>query len=244
MNVNEIINFIISKDIYYYNPNFKNHNNRDPKIFQYIPITDIDNNYLYNITLIKKNNLWNLFSESNISLRKKFYEILLDQIKKLEDIESIFLIFPIKDIDKDLTLLLNQKIYNIKYSILDKKDKTYGLYFSIFDKWLICNDNNNLDLKYIAELLKINYEITSKYFFYLLKNKDMNYIVLKIKKIIINFCLEIQKDKTNAEAFCSLLLLSKDINKLNLDILNEMNKNILTEKDFYKKKRKSKFFNF
>ena len=177
MDINEIIRFIVEKDIYYYNPIFKHNNKREPKIFQYIPITDIDNNYLYYISLIKKYKLWSIFSESNITLRKEFYEILLNQMKKLEDIESIFMIFPIKVIDIDFTLLLNQKIEEIKYSILDKKSDTYDLCFSIFDRWLICNENNNLDLNYIAKSLMINYEIPSKYFFYLIKKQDMNFIV-------------------------------------------------------------------
>ena len=133
-------------------------------------------------------------------------------MKKIEDIKSIFLIFPIKCIDKNLTLLLNEKIKEIKYTILDKKPKNFDLYFVIFDNLLICNENNNLDLCLIAELLNINYEITSKYFFYLIKNKEMSSIVLKLKTNIINFF--VLKNRYNAEGFFSLLLLSEDDNKL------------------------------
>ena len=42
MNVEEIINFMREQDIYYYNPSYKNSENRDSVIFNYIPITDED----------------------------------------------------------------------------------------------------------------------------------------------------------------------------------------------------------
>ena len=68
MTTKQIINFISSQDIFYYDPSYNKDNNRDPMIFEYIPITDVDKNYLENIKLIKERNLWNLFSGSD---RKK-----------------------------------------------------------------------------------------------------------------------------------------------------------------------------
>ena len=62
MTTKEIINFMLSQDIYYYKKDKKNDNNRDPIIFKFIPITYIDKNYLENVKLIKQNNLWDLFS--------------------------------------------------------------------------------------------------------------------------------------------------------------------------------------
>ena len=37
----------------------------------------------------------------------------------------------------------------------NKKIMNYDFLFDIFDKWLICNDNNDLDLFEISNLLKI-----------------------------------------------------------------------------------------
>ena len=45
MTAEEIINFMISQDIYYYCQTYKNSENRDPIIFSYIPIIDRDKDY-------------------------------------------------------------------------------------------------------------------------------------------------------------------------------------------------------
>ena len=244
LDTEEIIYFIICQDPYYYNPYYKNDINRDPNIFNYIPITNSDENYLRYIYLIKENQLWKIFYESDINIKIKFYIILLNQMKKLEDINSIFMIFPIKFIDKDFTLLLNEKIGKIKNTILEKKDKDYDLYFYIFDNCLFCNDNNNLDLNVVVDLLTINYDITSKYYFYLLKNEEMKSIVMKIIVIIFKFfLLKNKEDKANAEVLISLLLLSHN-KRLDLYFLNQLDKRILTEEDFYEKEENSNFILF
>ena len=51
----EIIEFIISQDIYYYSPNYSTSSLRDPEIFKYIIITDEEKDYLKNIEQIKNN---------------------------------------------------------------------------------------------------------------------------------------------------------------------------------------------
>ena len=58
MSTKQIIDFISRQDIFYFNPIYNKDINRDPMIFEYIPITDVDKNYLENIELIKERKLW------------------------------------------------------------------------------------------------------------------------------------------------------------------------------------------
>ena len=44
LNSEEIIQFLVAQDIYYYSQTFKNSDNRDSEIFKYISITDEDKN--------------------------------------------------------------------------------------------------------------------------------------------------------------------------------------------------------
>ena len=235
-----IIKFLSSQDIYYYSPKFKNSNNRDSEIFKYICITDEDKNYLDNIKLVKENKLWNIFSD-NKKMQTKFYEIIIDQVKKVRDFKSLFDIFPIKSIDREFTLLINGKFQDIILTALDDK---FEVLFEIFDNWLIINDYNKLDLGWVTEKLEINYDLTSKYFFYLLKNKNMNLITEKIKNLIINFFLKQNKEGVNnAESLISLLLIAPNNNFL-LFFLNQLNNQIMTEKDFYQKEETKSFVLF
>lgn len=187
LSTEEIVNFIFSQDIFYYDLDFKNNNNRDPLIFKYIPITDIDKNYLNNIKLLKDNSLYFLYFNSDFHLKKKFYKVIIAQIKKIKDFASIFSLFPLKYIDRDLTFELNSKLKDLIYTILDEKDN--NLLFEIFDNIFICNDNNNFDLNYLVDIIKINYNFPLKYFCHLLTNKNMAEIEKKLRDHIINFFL-------------------------------------------------------
>jgi hypothetical protein len=118
----EIVQFMKTQDIYYYHEKYYNNELRDPIIFNYIPIANKDNNYLNNIELLKKNIIWEIYSKSNYKLKKKFFEIIASQIEKIIDIKSIFDIFPIKFIDREFTLQINNRLNNVLYSILEEKE--------------------------------------------------------------------------------------------------------------------------
>ena len=244
LEVAEIINFMIAQDIYYYNPSFKNNENRDPIIFSYIPITDIDKNYLANIQLIKDNDLWNIFSNSSYNTIKNFQEIILKQMRNVKDFASIFKLFPYEYYDKGFTFLINGKIHNFRYSILDEKEADYNKIFEVIDNWFNINIKNNLDLNYLINSIEFNYNFTSKYFFHLLKSEKMIYTANLLKNAIIDFFL--QQDNAgnnNAESLISLLLLCKN-SDLCVYFLDQLNKNILTEKDFYNKEETDNFLLF
>ena len=244
MNVEDIVNFMTAQDIYYYNPTYKTHENKDPIIFNYIPITDEDKDYLKNIDLIKKYRLYEIFWDSTQKMKENFYTIILNQIKNIRGFNSIFEIFPIKSIDKPFNFLINGKLRELIGTVLDEKEENYDFIFQILDNILICNHHNDLDLKYIVETVQINYQFPSKYYFYLFKNEKIGFIVSKIKDLIINFFFEqIKVGKANAESLISLLLLSKN-NNLTLYLLNQMDNMIVKEEDIYQREETQNFLLF
>ena len=239
----EIFNFIFFQDIYYFNPIFKNSNNRDPEIFRYISITDIDKNYLENIKKIKENKLWSLFSEQNSKM--KFYGIILEQMKKLKDFKSIFDIFPIREIDTNFVYLINAKINGLRYEILGEEDKNYNLYFKIFDNWFICNYNNKLGMQYLVNSIELDYDITIKYYFHLLKDKNMQFIKEAINcYIIIYFSNYIKKDFSDPEIIISFLLLVEDKSLIEFYLNEELNHLILRKEDFFAKEENKSYLLF
>ena len=117
MNIEEIIKFISKRDIYYYDQKFKKSKKNDPIIMEYIEITDVDPNYLKNIEFIKKYSLIDLFLNSNDKKEKKFYSIILNKVRKIKDLESIFNIFQMKRINQGFTFLINGKMNQIKFKM-------------------------------------------------------------------------------------------------------------------------------
>ena len=241
MNINEIINFIYNQDIYYYDSNYKNDTLRDPKIFSYISITDSYKNNRINIEILKKYKIWDLFSESKYNIKKQFYESFLCQIEKFKDLKYIFELFSFENISKDFIDLIKEKANKIIYTILDEKEDQYEILFEILKNLVICNyKNNNLDFYFPI----LNYNFTSKYIFYLLKDKKIEYIINNNQHIIIDFFLnQIIEGNTNEESLISLLLLSPN-NDFCLDLLNKMGNMIMKENDFYQKEENKKYILF
>ena len=242
----KIILFIKKQDVYYHKDNFKNNNLRDPIIFKYMPITkkenDRDNIYLKNIQLIKDNRLWELYSESG-HLQSKFFNIILDQMENLKHYKSIFEIFPLKYINQNLTFLLNGKIKDNIYTLLDEKEEDYEILFEVFNNIIKVNEYNNLDLQYIVKLIQINYNLTAKYYFHILKEKNMSLIVNKIKALIFNFFTDRNREgRFSAESFVTLLILSDKY--FSQFFLNQMNNMIVNENDFYQKEETPNFLLF
>ena len=236
----EIFQFLVTQDIYYFSPNFRKSDYRDPEIFKYICITDEDKNYLKNIESIKNFNLWSLFSE-NRKMQTNFYKILIEQIKKVRDFKSIFDIFPLKSIDKEFTFIINDKFKEIILKALDEK---VDVLYEIFDNWLIINEYSKLELGPVIDLLEMNFDLTSKYFFYLLKTEKMSFITQKIKNSIINFFLkQNQQGGNNAESLISLLLIAPN-NDFRLFFLDQLNTQIMTEKDFYQREETKNYLLF
>ena len=60
----KIFFFMANMDKYYYDPNFNKSDKKDPEIMKYIPLTDIDPNYLKNIEYMKKYKVINFFIDS------------------------------------------------------------------------------------------------------------------------------------------------------------------------------------
>ena len=240
MNIDEIMDFINKKDIYYYDKKYIKDELREPKIFEYIPITEVDNDYEKNIEILKNNEIWKIYEDSSYKLKEKFYNSFLRQIKKVKQFKYIFDLFSLDHINKDFNKLINKKLDDIFYQVLDENEEEYIYIFKVFKNVLICNEKNGLELKvYILE-----YNFTSKYFFFLLKNEKNQIIINKIKHIIINFFIDQnKKGKATEESIISLLLLSPN-NDFSLKLLNQMDNMILTENDFYQIEENKNFLLF
>ena len=229
-NIDEIIDFIFQKDIYYYDSNYARHKNRDPTLFKYISITNE-----INIKKLRDKKIWELFEKSNYKIKNKFYEILLDQFKNIKDYDYIFKLFPIKNIDDTFASLIKDKISNneFKYKILDEKEEDYELIFIIIKNILIC-----LKDKIGIDFIILNYNFTSKFFKFLLSNnidKDINSIVNKFKKEIADYFIRQNTDgNANEDSLISLLSLSRN-KEFSKDLLKKMEDMIMEEKDFYQK---------
>ena len=139
MNIEEIIKFISKQDIYYYDQKFKKSKKNDPIIMEYIEITDVDPNYLKNIEFIKKYALIDLFLNSNGKKEKKFYSIILNKVRKIKDLESIFNIFQMKRINQGFTFLINGKMNQIKLTILDINFEKNPEVLNIINDWVKIN---------------------------------------------------------------------------------------------------------
>ena len=229
----QIIEFIVSQDIHYFSPIYQNSMYRDPDIFKYIIITEENKDYLKIISLIKQYKIWEVFAEPKKKMR--FIQVLIDQMKKVRDFQSIFDIFHIKYIDREFTKLINGKMRDIIYSVLEENEKSYEKIFKIFDNWIIINIGANLSLDFVINLLLINYDITSKYYFHLLKSKEMQYYTNLMKDHILNFFMKQNREGNNsAESLISLLLMAPNEGFL-LYFLNQLNQQILTENEFYQR---------
>ena len=121
----KIFLFMTKMDKYYFSQTFKKSEKKDPEIMKYIPLTDIDPNYLKNIEWMKKYEIINCFLESK--MENKFYEIILKQVNKISDFKFIFEIFSFKLINEKFTNMINTKLTQIKYTILDINDEKYVL---------------------------------------------------------------------------------------------------------------------
>ena len=181
-NIDEIIDFIYQKDIYYYDSYYEKHKNRDPTLFKYISITNE-----INIKKLRDKKIWELFQKSSYKIKEKFYEILLDQVKNIKDYDYIFKLFPIKNIDNTFASIIKIRISKneFKYNLLYEKEEDYELIFTIIKNIFIC-----LKDKIEIDFIKINYNFTSKFFKFLISNKndkDIISIVNKFKKEIIDY---------------------------------------------------------
>ena len=234
LKVSEIIDLVKIRDIFYYDAKYSNNDNRDPSIFKYIPITDIDKDYKNNIELLKKTNLCYIFKESEEKKRKKFYSTLLEQMKKVLDFNSIFDLFQLEEIETIFILSMNVKLEEIKYTCLEEKKENMGKIFKIFENIFRLNcSNKNLSYDFPIKVVQFNYEFASKFYFYLLEQKDLYESMIEAKTGIIDYFIDQTRTKSqNAESLISLLLLSPDKN-FSVHLQNKMEYLIIKENDFY-----------
>ena len=261
MKVEEILNFIYTQDVYYYDDKYTKHANRDPSIFEHIPITetrllegqhrvmDINSDYQLNINLLKERKIWELFKESSKKTLNAFYQLFINQMLNARDFQNLFNLFPFSKINKDVVLLINKKISEIIYTCfsefgyINPKDKQL---FEIFENILVLNNKNQLDPIDAIKLIQLSfpYDFTSNYFFYLLQSDKTKNVIPKIKNFIINYFIEEhKKGNTNIDSLIFLLQVAPD-DSFRIELLNQMDNFIMTENDFYQVGENKKFILF
>ena len=207
---------------------------KDPEIMREIPITDASPEYIDYIKLIKDNGVVEFFVDAG--MEEKFYEIILEQIKKITDLNSVFEIFPIEKINNKFLPLIYKKIIEIKNTIPDDINEKIEDIFYIFDNILYLYFNFNLE-KYLKELLLSNTDIFHNYFKYLLNGENK----IKLKKEMLYFILDIEielaiqdfEQNKNSNLLIDNLLNSE--NAFSEYILKQINNLSFNEKDFYQK---------
>jgi len=235
MTIEEIIHFLYSQDIYYYDEKYKDI--RETVIFKHISITDPNKNNLKNIQELKNKKVWELYKNSKVTLRIQFYESILEQIKDIKDFQYIFELFSIENIEKDFNQMIIKKLEPMKIANLDR-EKNSEIIFEIYSNLLICNDKNELELKlYIIP----DYEFSVKYLFYLLKNNKLKSIVSKLKEKIIDYFLKQNEEGNINEKSLISLLQSSPNNDFSLYLLNKMENKIITEKQFYQEEEEKNY---
>ena len=211
MSIEEILNFIYNQDIYYYDKKYQDHENRDPTIFIYTPITNE-----INIELLKQKKIWELFKNSDKNVLNIFYNVFLDQMLNIRDFINLLNLFPFSEINKDFIILINSKVSEIintcfnEDGSINSNDKQL---FELFQNILIINNNNKLNVIESIQLVQnsLPYNFTSNYFFFLLQSKSVQKILPKIEKYIINYFIEQHKlGNTTIDSLIFLLQVDPD----------------------------------
>ena len=244
-NVDEIIKFIFEQDIFYIDGHYSNNENRDPLIFQYIPIGSNYEDYNYNINILKKKQIWNLYTYSDIKVKNEFHKVFLDQVLNMKDLESLLDLFPTDQIDYSFVKDINEKLKEIIYTSSDEGGNNLRVenLFNIFQSILILNEIMALNLIDQLQLIndKFSEKFTSDYYIYLLQSEKVKYMMPKISNYIINFFID-QHKKGNATVDSLIFLLKVSPSEsFRIELLNQMDNFILEEKEFYLREETKKF---
>ena len=232
MNVDEIIDFVFNKDIYYHDPRYNDDKLKDPIIFTYIKITKREKNYQHNIQKLKENKIWEIYQESSDYMKINFYNCFLDQLLTITDLEYIFELFPINLKDKIFFNLISNKLLVVIHSIFREKEENYEIIFKIFINYFKCSEANGVKANYF-EINKLDFIFVSKFYYYLAIQKE-EIVLNRLKNEILAFYFQQNLNKLNGDILIQLILLSPDAD-FTLEIFNNMEYFVLTENDFYRK---------
>ena len=236
LNINQIMEFIFKKDIFYYHKKYKE--NSDPSIFSYIPITPRDINYENNIKVMRENEVWTLFTDKR--KKQEFFTAFFEQINNIMELRHIFDLLPKDEMNEIFAKLLVDKMREIYGTISNEKQENYDKVYEIFKTYLLCLKKNKVDI-YIPE---VNYEFNFGLYQYILQDSDLKDLIGKLKNEIIYFFL-VKNIRRNGveEDIISMLLLSTDTD-LCTEMLDNMAKLVIKKEDFYSKEETKKFILF
>ena len=177
----------------------------------------------------------------------QFYDIFVSQVKTIKDFNYLFKIFQEWSVNRALINLINKKVNDLinQYFNEEIKAQNNEELFEIFQKIINLNIKNGLDVIQLLKSFQSNLPNNFVYDFYifLIKDKNKQNIIQKIKKYILDYFTEQHRNRFNPEAFIYLSLISPDDSFLQ-GLLNVMDNYILDEKDFYQKDENSKFLLF
>ena len=230
----QIIEFIVSKDVFYYKEQYSSNVNRDPDIFKYIHISSDHEDYKENIELIKNFKLYNLYNNSPNPYKIKFYKAFLEQIHKFNDIINIFEIFPLELIKENLKNLIDEKIKELLITAPTEENLNS---YNIINFWILSFTGNgeNYKLYEIANSLSELNKFAYNYYCFLINKKENELIYVLMKDSIISFMIEFNKnDIINDEILISLLKGTSNEDFV-VEFFKKIEKKILTEEDFYSK---------
>ena len=217
---NEKIDLLLNKDPYYFEEKYKNKSERDPDIFNYIEIFEINNQIIYN-------KIDNLFIYNNVN-GETFINILFEQIDELNKLKKLFTIIDLNKKNKDIfnyfiykineklqILILNKKI-NIKndFSLLLEIilliiDLIIKNQINILDNFILNIDQYKLEKQFKEEIF---FKIFEKY-------KDFKEIKQNINNLLTNVIKEKNKSAYSLEMFINCLKLL-DLNDLKNFFIN------------------------
>ena len=125
------------------------------------------------------------------------------------------------------------------------KKKIIKKVFALLEEWLKINYSiSDFELELPIKLIQIDYNFTTKFYFYLLEKENIPEYVLLSKNYIIDFFIEQTRDYS-ADPGCLIFLLIYSPNKeFSNYLLNKMKYMIMDEKDFYRKEENEKFIIF
>ena len=239
LNINQIMEFIFKQDVFYYHKKYRSYSHyNDPSIFSYIPITEKDPNYQANIKEMKRHQIWDLFDKEDKKI--ELYEAFLEQINKILELKHIFELFPEDEFDKNLSILIKNKIQEISGTISNINPEQYVEVFQIFKTYLICLDKNKISIF----IPLINYDFNFKLIQYILQESQLKKVVNKYQDTIISFFLETNIDHNGIENDIVTILLLSENSDLCIEMLNKMERLVIKKKDFYSKEETKRFILF
>ena len=229
----EIISFIKNDD-YYKLDDYKTSSKRDPYVFKYFNFFDENKEGFGEFINLK---LYNKFPAK----KRDLYKIFIEKLKKFDDLNILFELFPKEELDSDFIYTLLWKLNSLYFFIPDsKKDNVSNLGENIYII-LLNMERNKMKVNNLTQIIevKLDRKAIKKVYIKVLSKND-NKITDYIKDEFSNFFFYDIKDFTVDEIY--LLIKSCSNNKRFLKLIfNNIDDYAIKEEDFYSTSKSPNF---